>query len=70
MLLMQAYRIRSAYVFAIITFLLLVGAAGNEMARYQRVGRGFDVAWTGSYLIPLVGFVFIGVEAGTTVCVG
>lgn len=69
MLLLQAFRIRSAYIFAIMTGLLMIGAFGNELGRVEGIGKRakLDVAWIGGYVVPLIGFVCVGVEGVLTV---
>ncbi|KIR26373.1 hypothetical protein I307_04372 [Cryptococcus deuterogattii 99/473] len=53
MLLLQSFRVRSAYLYAMITALLLIGAVGNELSRMGRRGL-----WEG--------LIALAVEAVTT----
>ncbi|KIR69961.1 hypothetical protein I310_06278 [Cryptococcus deuterogattii CA1014] len=53
MLLLQSFRVRSAYLYAMITALLLIGAVGNELGRMGRRGL-----WEG--------LIALAVEAVTT----
>ena len=62
MLLLQAFSIRSAYVFAVIAGTLLVGALGNEVTS----GKG-QVGFVWAYLVTMGVFVALAVEAVTTV---
>ncbi|WVQ99736.1 hypothetical protein IAU59_006878 [Kwoniella sp. CBS 9459] len=67
MLLMQAFRIRSAYIFTFILSLLLIGGIGNEMGTLLSGGRrkeGMGIKMT--YLVPMAGCVALAVEAVTT----
>ncbi|WVF71126.1 hypothetical protein IAT40_005923 [Kwoniella sp. CBS 6097] len=67
MLLMQALRIRSAYIFSFILSLLLVGGVGNELGALVSGGRrkeGMGIKMT--YLLPMAGCMALAVEAVTT----
>jgi hypothetical protein len=62
MLLLQAYRIRSAYVFAVLTGTLIIGALGRQASKH------YHVEMIAGYAVPLLALVAMGVEAVTTVC--
>lgn len=65
MLILQAYRIRSAYLFAILTGVLFLGALGHEASRIgKRVRHRMDLF--AGYVFPLSLLVAMGVEAATT----
>ncbi|WVQ80122.1 hypothetical protein IAT38_002223 [Cryptococcus sp. DSM 104549] len=66
MLLLQVARIRSAYLFAMITSLLLAGAVGNELGRASRKGESEGLAFRSTYLVPTAGLIALSVEAATT----
>jgi inosine/xanthosine triphosphate pyrophosphatase family protein len=66
MLLLQALHIRSAYIFAMIVTILLVGAIGDVAGKLVSGRRGkLSFGW--SYILTMSGFVVLGVEAVTTV---
>lgn len=64
-LLMQSFRIRSAYLFAGLASVLILGAVCSEFARIAFGTRG--IHFTLGYIIPLVIFTAFGIEAFTTV---
>lgn len=67
MLLLQAFRIRSAYMFAILGGVLLLGVVGSEAAYRGGKGKIGRVSWFSGYLVPLAIYVFLSVEAVTAV---
>ncbi|WWC62230.1 uncharacterized protein I303_104826 [Kwoniella dejecticola CBS 10117] len=67
MILLQIANIRSAYLFAFLSTLLVFGSFSNEVLRMLGIGskvEGMNIKST--YLIPLVGFAALAVEAITT----
>lgn len=66
MLLLQAVGIRSAYIFAILSSVLLVGLIVDEVLRFC-TGRKEKVGFWGTYILTMIPFAVIGVEAVTTV---
>lgn len=64
MLLIQAYRIRSAYAFAIVTSFQLISASWNEIRRMRDRSAG-RVGFPSVYVVPLAAFMVLGVEAVT-----
>lgn len=67
MLLLQSFRVRSAYLYAMITALLLIGAVGNELGRMGRRGLWEGMSFKMTYLVPSIGLIALAVEAVTTV---
>lgn len=67
MLLLQSFRVRSAYLYAMITALLLVGAVGNELGRMGRRGLWEGMSFKMTYLVPSACLMALAVEAVTTV---
>lgn len=68
MLIIQAYRIRSGYVFALVTGMLLLAASTNEILRLGR-SRG-TMGFVVVYVVPLLGAMVLAVEAVTAVSKG
>ncbi|OXG17593.1 hypothetical protein C367_05083 [Cryptococcus neoformans Ze90-1] len=66
MLLLQSFRVRSAYLYAMITALLLVGAVGNELGRMGRRGLWEGMSFKMTYLVPSACLMALAVEAVTT----
>nr|KIR45346.1 hypothetical protein I312_05389 [Cryptococcus bacillisporus CA1280] len=66
MLLLQSFRVRSAYLYAMITALLLIGAVGNELGRMGRRGLWEGMSFKMTYLVPSIGLIALAVEAVTT----
>lgn len=66
MLLLQSFRVRSAYLYAMITALLLIGAVGNELGRMGRRGLWEGMSFKMTYLMPSIGLIALAVEAVTT----
>ena len=66
MLVVQAYRIRSAFVFAVVLSMLLMSAAWNEVRRMRDRSTG-RVGFLTVYVVPLVVSMFLAVEAVTAV---
>lgn len=65
MLFLQAVRLRTACVFAMITGVSLFAAMVNEAARFG--GRSRTVGFAATYPLTMVIFIAFGVEAVTTV---
>ena len=64
MLALQTVHIRSAYLFAVLLGVLLIGATGNALAGDRNKSR-MDLTWSYGTTLPV--FMFLGVEAITTV---
>jgi len=64
-LIMQSFRIRSAYLFASLAVVMLIGAVGAEFAKIATGRRGMP--FFVSYIIPLVILMIFALEAFTTV---
>ena len=66
MLGLQALRIRSAYIFAVLTSFMMIGAMGNEAMSLLK-GVRYKVGRVSGYILPLAGLMVLGVEAVTNV---
>jgi hypothetical protein len=68
MLIGQTFKIRSSYIFAIITVVSLQGIFLSGVLRRDRSNK---VGLKSAYMFPLVMFIILGVEAITNVsCIG
>lgn len=67
MLILQAFRIRSAYLFAGIACTVLLGAFATEARTLMFGGRNRALPFVAAYIVPLVLLVVLAMEAFTTV---
>lgn len=65
MLLLQAFGVRSAYLFAVFTSVQLISLVGNEVGIAS--GRVGQVSFTWAYGFTMMAFAVLGVEGLTTV---
>lgn len=65
MLILQALRVRSAYLFAGLSCILLLGATATEAYKYFG-GRSVRTSFAIAYIVPLSLLVILGMEAFTT----
>ena len=66
MILIQAFRVRSAYVCALLQLILVLSAASNEIRRMRHRAFG-RVGFLGVYVLPLILANIVFVEALTSV---
>lgn len=68
MLVLQAYQVRSAYVFALLSAIMLTGVVGSESAELAaRVKIPGRISFFSGYVLPMIAFVVLGVEGITAV---
>lgn len=67
MLILQAFRIRSAYLFGGIATVCLVGAFLTEARSLVSGTRDRALPFVSAYVFPLVGLIALAMEAYTTV---
>ena len=67
MLLLQALKIRSAYLFACTTGIAVAIIMVNETTQFLH-GRRNRVGFKAGYVLGFAGFIFFAVEAVTNVC--
>ncbi len=67
MLILQAFRVRSAYLFAGIACTVLVGAFATEARSLVFGGRNRALPFFTAYIVPLILLVALAMEAYTTV---